>query len=29
MADISKSEGLPVSFSWDGDSEVLITPARD
>ena len=29
VEDISKSEGLPVSFSWDGDSEVLITPATD
>lgn len=27
VEDISRSEGLPVGFSWEGDSEVLITPA--
>jgi poly-gamma-glutamate capsule biosynthesis protein CapA/YwtB (metallophosphatase superfamily) len=26
VADISRSEELPVSFTWDGDSEVLVTP---
>ena len=29
VEDISRSEGLPVRFSLKGDSEVLITPARD
>ena len=27
LEDISRSEGLPVCFSWKGDSEVLINPA--
>jgi poly-gamma-glutamate capsule biosynthesis protein CapA/YwtB (metallophosphatase superfamily) len=27
VGDISRSEGLSVGFSWEGDSEVLITPA--